>query len=142
MFSMTDVGGQHCPCPVRVSFLSGFSGKFWPVSVRCPDSVRIFCQVSVCPESVCLDSVRCPDFEKKGCAVSVCPDFFVLILSAVGILSGIVRMNFDRHEYSVLIQTPVHPNVDITNFENADTDADTDIEKIESQTVETRGYQI
>ena len=70
------------------------------------------------------------------------PGFFVLILSAVGILSGIVRMNFDRHEYSVLIQTPVHPNVDITNFENADTDADTDIEKIESQTVETRGYQI
>ena len=74
--------------------------------------------------------------------MSVCPDFFVLILSAVGILSGIVRMNFDRHEYSVLIQTPVHPNVDITNFENADTDADTDIEKIESQTVETRGCQI
>ena len=87
-------------------------------------------------------SVRCPDFVRIRCPVSVCPDFVVLILSAVGILSGIVRMNFDRHEYSVLIQTPVHPNVDITNFENADTDADTDIEKIESQTVETRGYQI
>ena len=58
------------------------------------------------------------------------------------VLTLIVRLNFDRHEYSVLIQTPVHPNVDITNFENADTDADTDIEKLESQTVETRGYQI
>ena len=42
-----DVGGQYCPCPALVSFLSGFSGK------KCP--------VSICPDSVCLDSVRCPD---------------------------------------------------------------------------------
>ena len=26
-----DVGGQHCPCPVLVSFLSGFSGKSYPI---------------------------------------------------------------------------------------------------------------
>ena len=32
-----DVGGQHCPCPVRVSFLSGFSGKSCLVSGFCPD---------------------------------------------------------------------------------------------------------
>ena len=55
-------------------------------------------------------------------------------------------MDFFRHEYSVWIQTPVHPTVDITKFENADTDADTDvgtdIEKIESKTVDTRRYQI
>ena len=47
---------------VRVSFLSGFSGKSCPVSVRCLDSVRILCSVSVCPDFSCLDSVRCPDF--------------------------------------------------------------------------------
>ena len=28
-----DVGGQHCPCPVFVSFSSGFSGKSCLVSV-------------------------------------------------------------------------------------------------------------
>ena len=54
-------------------------------------------------------------------------------------------MDFNRHRYSVWIQTPVDPNVDSTKFENADTDADTDvgtdIEKIESQTVDTDGYQ-
>ena len=38
---LADVGGQHCPCPVLVLFLSGFSGKSSPVSVRCPDAVRI-----------------------------------------------------------------------------------------------------
>ena len=43
-----DVGGQHCPCPVLVSFFSGFSGKSCPVSVCCPDFV-------------CLDSISCPD---------------------------------------------------------------------------------
>ena len=52
-------------------------------------------------------------------------------------------MDFDRHKYSVWIQTPVHPNVNITKFENADTDADTDVgTEIESQRVDTRGYQI
>ena len=55
-------------------------------------------------------------------------------------------MDFNRHRYSVWIQTPVDPNVDSTKFENADTDADTDvgtdIEKNESQTVDTRWYGI
>ena len=37
-----DVGGQHCQCPVHVPFSSGFSGKWCPVSVCCPYSVRIF----------------------------------------------------------------------------------------------------
>ena len=101
----TDVGGQHCPCPVRVSFLSGFSGKSCPVSVRCPDSVRIFCQVSVCPDSVCLDYVSCPDsvqifrqnavlclsvriFLSRSCPLSgFCRDFLKKRLSAV-CLSG------------------------------------------------------
>ena len=95
MFSMTDVGGQHCPCPVRVSFLSGFSGKSCPVSVRCPDSVRIFCQVSVCPDSVCLDSVRCPDsvriFGKQAVRCLSVRVLSVSILSAVWILSGFLE---------------------------------------------------
>jgi len=38
-----DVGGQYCPCPILVSFLSRFSGKSYPVSVRCQDYGRIFC---------------------------------------------------------------------------------------------------
>ena len=91
----SDVGGQHCPCPVRVSFLSGFSGKSCPVSVRCPDSVRIFCQVSVCPDSACLDSVRCPDsvriFRKKAVRCLSVRVLSVLILSAVWILSGFLE---------------------------------------------------
>ena len=95
VFFEADVGGQHCPCPVRVSFLSGFSGKFCPVSVRCPDSVRIFCQVSVCPESVCLDSVRCPDsvriFRKKAVRCPSVRVFSVSILSGVWILSGFLE---------------------------------------------------
>ena len=97
-----------CPCPVRVSVLSGFSGKTCPVSVCCPDSVQIFCPVSVCPDSVCLDSVRCPDsvrnFVKnpvrclsvrmslsRFCPVSgFCPDFQRKTLSIV-CLSGRTR---------------------------------------------------
>ena len=66
-----DVGGQHCPCPVRVLFLSGFSGKSCPVSVWCPDSVQIFCPMSVCPDFFCLDSVRCPDLKKTVRCLSV-----------------------------------------------------------------------
>ena len=50
--NITDVGGQHCPCPVFVSFLSGFSeNRVW-----CLPAVRIFC-----PVSACLDSVSCHD---------------------------------------------------------------------------------
>ena len=41
MYLIPGSGGQHCPCPVLLSFLSGFSGKSCPVSVYCPDSVRI-----------------------------------------------------------------------------------------------------
>ena len=54
--STSDVGGQHCPCPVLVSFLSDLSGKSCPVSVWCLDSVWIFCS-----DSICLDSARFPD---------------------------------------------------------------------------------
>ena len=52
-----ELSGQHCLGPVLVRFLSGFSGKFCLVSVRCPDFVRIRCQVSVCPDFVCRDSI-------------------------------------------------------------------------------------
>ena len=38
----SDVDWQHCPCPVIVSFLSGFSGK------ACLVSVRIFRKNTVC----------------------------------------------------------------------------------------------
>ena len=44
-----ELSGQHCLGPVLVRFLSGFSGKFCLVSVRCPVFVRICCPVSVCP---------------------------------------------------------------------------------------------
>ena len=54
-------------------------------------------------------------------------------------------MDFDRLKYSVLTQTRVHPNVD-TKFENADTDADTDVgrdfTKIWVTDTDTGGYQI
>ena len=80
---------------VRVSFLSGFSGKSCPVSVCCPDSVRIFCPVSVCPDSVCLESVRCPDsvriLRKKAVRCLSVRIFSTSILSAVGILSGFLE---------------------------------------------------
>ena len=59
--TQSDVGEQHCPCPVFVSFLSGFPGKSCPVSVCCLDFVRILCPVSVCPDFFSLDSVRWPD---------------------------------------------------------------------------------
>ena len=63
---------------LSVSFLSGFSGKSCQVSVCCPNFVRIYCPVSVCPDSICLDSVRCPDyvqiFWKMMSIVSVRPD--------------------------------------------------------------------
>ena len=60
----SDVGGQRCPCPILVSFLSGFPGKSCQVSVCFPESVRIFCQETVRLDSVrCLDSVRI--LEKK-----------------------------------------------------------------------------
>ena len=98
-----DVGGQHCPCPVLVSFLSGFPVKSCLVSVCYTDSFRIFHPVSVsilsgnfvknavqclsvrifCPDSVyCSNSVRI--LEKKLPVFSLsdrtrtrqsCPDF-------------------------------------------------------------------
>ena len=62
-----DVGGQQCPCPVLVSFLSGFPGKSCPVSVCSPESVRIF-------PFTFLTAVRIlSEFYKKSCPVSVCP---------------------------------------------------------------------
>ena len=73
--SVPDVGGQHCPCPVLVSFVSGLAEKSCPVPVYCPDCVRIFCPISVCPEFVCLNSVSCLDsvriFEKI-CTLPAC----------------------------------------------------------------------
>ena len=54
-------------------------------------------------------------------------------------------MDFDRHKYYAWTKTPVHPNVD-TKFENADTDADTDVgtdfKKIRITDTDTGGYQI
>ena len=57
--------GQRCPCPVLVSFLSGFSGKSCTVSLCCPDflsDVRLygFCFSRFCP--LC-------GFEKKELSV-------------------------------------------------------------------------
>ena len=66
MFSVTDVGGQHCPCPVRVSFLSGFSRKSCPLSVRCLDSVRIL-SVSI------LSAVRVLSGFLEKTLSAVCP---------------------------------------------------------------------
>ena len=67
-----DVGGQHCPSPIIVSFLSRFPGKSCPVSVR--------------PDSVCLDSVRCPIFLKNAVLSLSVRIFAVSILSGVRIL--------------------------------------------------------
>ena len=70
-----DVGGQYCPCPVLVSFLSGFSGKSCPASVSCPDSrnpiLSRFLEQML--SGVCLS------------------DFFASILSADRILSGFLE---------------------------------------------------
>ena len=67
-------------------------GQICPVSVRCPDSVRISCPVSVCPDSVCLDSVRCQDSVRILRKISVrCLSVRILsvsVLSGVRILSG------------------------------------------------------
>ena len=88
-----DVGGQQCPCPVRVSFLSGFAGKSCPMSVRCLDSVRILSVSILCAVRIFKkQTVRClsvrvlsvsilsavrilSGFLEKCCPVSVCPDF-------------------------------------------------------------------
>ena len=87
-----ELSGQHCLGPVLVRFLSGFSGKFCLVSVRCPDFVRIRCPVSVCPDFVCRVFVRCPDsvripmiFFVRCLSVRI---FSVVFLSGVRILSG------------------------------------------------------
>ena len=78
-----DVGGQYCPCPALVSFLSGFSGNSCPVSVCCPESVWYL--------SVQILSVS--------------------ILSAVWILSGILYKNAVRclsvRIFSVSILSPI-----------------------------------
>ena len=66
----TDVGGQHCPCPVLISFLSGFSGKSCPVSVCCPDFLSSVCLSGFCLPGFYLSRFSpptrfCPDFRKK-----------------------------------------------------------------------------
>ena len=70
-----------------------FSWQICPVFVRCLDYVRILCPVSVCPDSVCLDSVRCLDFVRNFVKKTVrCLSVRILsvsILSAVRILSEI-----------------------------------------------------
>ena len=63
----SDVGGQHCPCPVLVSFLSGFFGKSCPVSICCPDFLP-----GICLSRFCQLSAFCPDY-KKSCPLSVRP---------------------------------------------------------------------
>ena len=93
--SQTDVGGQHCPCPVRVSFLPGFSGKS--------------CPVSVCPDSVCLDSVRCQDsvriFRKKAFRCLSVRTLSVSIPSAVRVLSGFLKKTLSAVCLSVRTRT-------------------------------------
>ena len=64
----SDAGGQHCSRHFLVSSLSGFSEKSCPVSVFCPDSVRI----------LSVFSVRCLSFRILS----------VSILTGVRILSG------------------------------------------------------
>ena len=75
-------------CESKFYFYSDFSDK----SVRCLDSVRIHCPVSVCPDPVCLDSVRCQDsvriFRKKAFRCLSVRTLSVSILSGVRILSG------------------------------------------------------
>ena len=91
---MADVGGQYCPCPVLVLFLSGFPGKSFPVSAGfyqdfCPVSVSNLSGVSAvrrppCPLSgvsavrQCPLSGLCPEFHKKCCPMSVWLDFSCL----------------------------------------------------------------
>ena len=74
--STADDSGQYFPCPILVSFRTGFSGKSCPVSVHCPNSV-------------CLGSVSCPNLEKKKMLHGVCLDFFCL--DFVGILSRFLK---------------------------------------------------
>ena len=102
---LPEVDGQHCPCLV----FFGFSGKSCPVSVCCPDSVRIFYPVSVCPDSVWLDSVR--SFLKNPVRCISVRIFPVSILSAVRIiekklsvvwLSGQTRMRQSCPEFHFL----------------------------------------
>ena len=67
----SDVGGQHCLCPVLVSFLSGFSGKSWPVSICCPDFLSGVCLSGLCLSQFSPLSGFCPDYRKK--LPVVCP---------------------------------------------------------------------
>ena len=77
----TDVGGQHCPCPVLVSFLSWFSIKSCLVSVCCPDFLSGVCLSGFCLSRFCQLSRFCPlsgfcpDYRKKAArCLSVRPD--------------------------------------------------------------------
>ena len=68
-----DVGGQYCPCPALVSFLSGFSGKKCPVSVCCPTFLSGVYLSGFCLSRFCPLSGFCPEFSKRRCPLSVCP---------------------------------------------------------------------
>ena len=73
-----DVGGQHCPCPVLVSFLSG---KSCPMSVCCLDSVRCSNSVRIIEKSYPLSV--CPDkdeTELSGLSLSLSVDVYFLII--------------------------------------------------------------
>ena len=61
-----DVGGQHCPCHVLVSFQSGFPGKSCPMSVCCPYFLSGACLFGFCLTRFYQLSGFCQDFAKKA----------------------------------------------------------------------------
>jgi len=97
----SDVGGQHCPCPVLVSFLSGFSGISCPLSVCCPDFCKKDCPMSFCSDFVCLDYVRCPDSVRN------------FRKNAVRCLSGRTRMRQSCPDF----RCPCPPTSDTNHFD-------------------------
>ena len=79
---------------LSVSFLSGFSGKSCQVSVCCPNSVRIYCPVSVCPDlSVSSPSaVRIMSrFSEKWCPLCLFGRTRTRQLWAVGTFGALVH---------------------------------------------------
>ena len=111
---LADVGGQHCPCPVLVSFhvrkkvsgvcllsgfcpdfLSGFSVRIFCLdSVSCPNSVRTFIKIAVRCLPVRIFRPEKDETELSGfycpCPpTSVATPYFVLRLSQLTRWNGI-----------------------------------------------------
>ena len=59
---------------VRWLSLVRFSWQICPVSGFCPDSLSGVCLSGYCLSRFCPLSGFCPEFRKKRCPVSVCPD--------------------------------------------------------------------